>query len=124
MSEAGQTSKEIAENVRVSQNTVLAVLKEPICTDPTIVESLIKRKAHDLEILHGLARNNLVKKVLNGKGNIIENCCVMEKAFIQGRLLGGQSTQNHAVSIIEGARKDIDDLKAEGMKLLKMMEDD
>jgi len=102
MKEAGSTYNEIQDSTGAAPATIAKILKEPILPDERLVEVLQKRKVADLEVLHGLVRNNLVAKVVNGKGNIIENVAVMDKTFQQIQVLKGQPTQNinmmHAVA--------------------------
>lgn len=124
MSEAGSSSQEIADTVGVDQHTVLAILKQPICTDQALITALQERELNDLTVLGGIARQNIVKKIIKGGGNITENVIVMDRTFQQRRLLAGQSTSNHIVLSIQAGMEELKKAREEVTKMEEMLRDD
>ena len=108
--EMGKSLGVIVESVPYSYNTVRAVLskREP---DKYLVDAILKREAAELALAGGLARNNIIKRLSEGQGNIIENTAVMDKTFQQRQLIAGNPTDIFAVqhkAILE-AKKSVEE---------------
>jgi hypothetical protein len=95
----GKSERAIAKAVGFSRTTVRKILKN-VDPDQKLVDQLIKNENADLVQIGALARNNLFYRFTTSSPNVIESTAVMDRAFSQRRLLGGQSTQNVAIEAI------------------------
>ena len=64
------------------------------------IDQYLKLRTHELaelEIIGGLARRNIFKKIAEGGGTIIENTAVLDRVFQQKQLLGSNQVQSSSI---------------------------
>ena len=102
----GDSISRIAKSVPYCYNTVSAVLKKQK-PDKLLVEAIVKREMAELVVAGGLARNNIIRRLAEGQGNIIENTAVMDKTFQQRQLIANKPTEIHLVGVVTDLAKEM-----------------
>lgn len=110
--------------MEVQEHTVAAILKQAVITDQALIDAVQEGEFSELVALGGIARRNVINKILSGGGNITENVIVMDRTFQQRRLLAGQSTSNHIVLSIQAGMEELKKAREEVIKMEEMLRDD
>ena len=117
LNDLGYSPNAIAKRTDRDQKTIRKYLNSEAINDPDIkiiVQKIKDAELNDLLLLNQKARSNLHKRFDEGSPNVIESTAVMDRSFLQIRLLENKSTQNININALLDRKKELEKMLKEG----------
>ena len=117
LNDLGYSPNAIAKRTDRDPKTVRKYLQSEAINDPDIkiiVQKIKDAELNDLLLLNQKARSNLHKRFDEGSPNVIESTAVMDRSFLQIRLLENKSTQNININALLDRKKELEKMLKEG----------
>ena len=117
LNDLGYSPNAIAKRTDRDPKTIRKYLNSEAINDPNIkiiVQKIKDAELNDLLLLNQKARSNLHKRFDEGSPNVIESTAVMDRSFLQIRLLENKSTQNININALLDRKKELEKMLKEG----------
>jgi len=117
LNDLGYSPNAIAKRTDRDPKTIRKYLNSEAINDPDIkiiVQKIKDAELNDLLLLNQKARSNLHKRFDEGSPNVIESTAVMDRSFLQIRLLENKSTQNININALLDRKKELEKMLKEG----------